>query len=275
MWKTSASLRGGKEVPGVINFDALRTHELETHPFNWAFVTDALDSAHAAFELQSSFPREDFWIIAGGDAEKDYSYAARPLVTLGNDRPAPLSPLAPAWEKLVEDLLSSEYRLALAELTRLDLDDALMEASVWRWDPDAHLGPHRDLPDKLVTHVLYLAPEWDSAWGGCLRILGSEDGDNVVAELPPRLGTASVLLRSERSWHSVTPVQDVAAEPRRSVIVTWFVPGSVSPVWGVDGRRGVTCTAGGVREDAGLVERASHRARHVARRARARLPSVR
>jgi hypothetical protein len=33
------------------------------------------------------------------------------------------------------------------------------------------------------------------------------------------------------------------------VIITWFHPGSVSPVWGVDARGRVTCTAGGEPED--------------------------
>ena len=39
----------------------------------------------------------------------------------------------------------------------------------------AWLGPHVDLPDKIVTHVLYFNSEWNPEEGGCLAILGSKD----------------------------------------------------------------------------------------------------
>jgi len=146
---------------------------------------------------------------------------------------------------LAADLLSDHYREALAQLVGASLDGALMEASIWRWDADAHLGPHRDLAEKIVTQVFYLSSNWDPEWGGCLRILRSSDAEDVAAELPPTNGMASVLVRSESSWHAVSEVRGAAAEPRRSVIVTWFRPGSTSPVWKLrdDGR--VECVAAG------------------------------
>jgi hypothetical protein len=71
--------------------------------------------------------------------------------------------------------------------------------------------------------------------GGCLQILRSHDPRDVVAELPPKLGTASVLVRSERSWHAVSPVTRGARSPRRSLAVTWFRAGAVSPAWRLHG----------------------------------------
>lgn len=123
-----------------------------------------------------------------------------------------------------------------------------MEASVWRWGPGAQLGPHLDLPSKMVTQVFYFTVGWDAAWGGCLRVLRSHDPGSTVEELVPRLGSSSVIVRSDRSWHSVSPVTTATAIPRLSLIVTWFVPGSTSPVWevGADGELGCP---GGVPED--------------------------
>jgi hypothetical protein len=234
----------------MLNLDAIKSTSLQSDPYDWALVEHAIQPADAK-TLLASFPVEDFWVIEDDDGEKSYSYAARPLVTLGADRIAPLAPLAQAWQELGRDLLSPSYRHALGELIGRPLDTALMEASIWRWDANAQLGPHRDLANKIVTQVFYLSNDWDPVWGGCLRILGSNAGEDLAAELPPINGTASVLVRSERSWHSVTPVRGAAPEPRRSVIVTWFRPGSSSPVWSVDDDGGVACVAAGsVRERA-------------------------
>ncbi len=253
-------------ISRLLDLARLRSATLNRYPFEWAYIEESFKSPQGGVELLETFPRKDFWHIRGGDGEKFSDYAARPLVTLGATHPAALAPLAPAWRKLVADLLSREYREALSELTGRDLADALMEASIWRWDRDAQLGPHKDLPDKILTHVIYLASEWDVSRGGCLRILNSADENAVAAELVPRLGTASVLVRSDRSWHSVTPVTAKATEPRRNVIVTWFLPGSRSPVWAVDHQGRITCTAGGIREDASALGRFSQRARWIARR---------
>jgi Rps23 Pro-64 3,4-dihydroxylase Tpa1-like proline 4-hydroxylase len=106
------------------------------------------------------------------------------------------------------------------------------------------------LASKIVTQVFYFNVGWDPDWGGCLRILGSREPEDLIAELPPRLGSSSILVRSDSSWHSVTPVSGSAPAARLSLIVTWFVPGAESPVWtvGADGRIG--CVASGVPMDA-------------------------
>jgi Rps23 Pro-64 3,4-dihydroxylase Tpa1-like proline 4-hydroxylase len=220
----------------MIDFEALASTPLERQPYEWARVTGALD-LEGAPALIDTFPGEDFWRIAGHDGEKSYSYLARPLVILGSDRQANLSPLPPPWQDLVDDLLSPRYREALAAVVGRPLDDALMEAAIWRWDEAAHLGPHLDMEEKVATHIFYLNAGWNPWWGGCLRILGSGDEEDVAAEIPPLLGSASVVVRSDRSWHAVTQV-DGAPSPRRSVIVTWHRAGSRSPTWyeDADGR---------------------------------------
>jgi hypothetical protein len=232
----------------MLDLHAIRSAALRSDPFDWALVEHAIAPNDAA-SLLDTFPDEDFWVIEDDDGEKSYSYAARPLVTLGSEQLAPLGELPQPWRELGGDLLTAGYRDALSELIGRPLDDARMEASIWRWDADAQLGPHRDMEEKIVTQVFYLSREWDRGWGGCLRILRSQAEGDVVAELPPLSGTASVLVRSESSWHSVSPVLGAAMEPRRSVIVTWFRNGAASPVWEERDDGTVECVAtGSVRE---------------------------
>ena len=213
----------------MIDFDVLARTGLNRTPYDWALVERVLDPDRAP-ALIDTFPAEDFWEIAGHDGEKSYTYSARPLVILGADKRANLAPMSDPWEEVVQDLLSPRYREALGTLLGQPLDGALMEAAIWRWGDAAHLGPHLDMREKLVTQVFYLNAGWNPWWGGCLRILRSRDEDDVASEIEPLLGSASVLVRSEQSWHAVTPVLG-APVPRRSLIVTWFHPDSTSPTW--------------------------------------------
>src|SRR5713101_4814773 len=198
----------------VLDLDALAGAELQTEPYDWALVDPAFRPG-AADALLETFPAGNYWIIDGNDGEKQYTYAARPLVTLGAESPVNAPDLDPVWAGLAEDLVSVDYRQALGGLTGVSLVDALLEASIWRWDAGHQLGPHRDLPAKLVTQVFYFSESWDERWGGALRILNSQDSADIRTEIPPRNGTASVLVRSESSWHSVSEITELAPEPRR------------------------------------------------------------
>lgn len=213
----------------MLDLEALSSAEMQTTPFRWAQIRGML-SAPDSEALSAAWPGEDFWAVEG-KAQQSYSYAIRPLTVLGRGPATGLSPLPQEWAEVLEDLLSPQYKESLSRLAGIDLRDAELEASLRRWDRGAHLGPHRDNPDKLLTHIVYFERDWAAERGGCLRILGSENEEDVVAEIPPHLGTSSLLVRSERSWHSVTPVAATSRQPRRSLQMTWMPRGSVSPAW--------------------------------------------
>ena len=139
--------------------------------------------------------------------------------------------LSPAWRALVRDLLSPEYRSALAQITGRDLTLALMEINAVHYGPGAWLGPHLDLKEKMITHVLYFNARWDLHHGGCLNILRSANPDDVSARILPVLGNSALLVRSNQSWHSVSRVVKECKTSRRSVNVIFHLPGSVSTMW--------------------------------------------
>jgi len=254
----------------MIDLDALAATPLQQVPYDWALVDGAFERERAP-ALIDTFPTRDFWQIAGHDGEKSYTYDARPLVICGADHAVELSPLSEPWQEVVDDLLSPGYREALSTAIRRPLDDAVMEANIWRWPNQAHLGPHLDMTEKIVTHVFYLNAGWNPWWGGCLRILNSKDEDDLASEIPPLLGNASILVRSDRSWHTVSPV-GAAPVPRRSLIVTWLHAGSESPTWYEDADGAVRTFAeppGAIRHEApvpsGLASLEAHAAATDAR----------
>lgn len=228
----------------VLDLDALRDARLGEPPHRWGYLSSAL-VPEAASELRATFPTSEFWRLRQHDGEKGMDFALRCLVPLGSDRAVEPGSLAPVWLEFIEELLSDAYLAAFADMLGQSLDDHLLEVSAWRWGPAAYLGPHVDIPRKLASEVFYFNEGWDPRCGGCLHILGSEDTDDVTAELPPTLGTASILVRSDSSWHSVPPVEEAAAEPRLSVIATWQHPGTDSPFWTVQADGTVRCHARG------------------------------
>ena len=219
---------------------------LHEEPFSWGYLRHAIAPAQAA-ELRRTFPRTEFWELSKHDGEKYMRFLIRPLVPLGAERPVFEASLAPAWRELVEGFLSPGYRASCERALGASLEDAPLEVSAWRWGPDSELGPHVDIPRKIASQVLYFNETWDPAFGGCLRILRSADEEDVAAELPPLLGSASLIVRSDCSWHAVPRVSRAAAGERLSVVVTWQHPDTTSPFWTVEADGSVRCHATGSR----------------------------
>lgn len=220
-----------------------------TEPYRWAYLPDAIAPAQAA-ALEATFPRTGFWRIRNHDGEKLMDFRLRALLPLGADRAVEPESLSAPWQALVDELASPAYRQASAQALGRSLDDALLELNAWRWGPGAELGPHVDIPRKIASQVFYFNEGWDPDWGGCLRILDSDDPDDAFAELPPALGSASLILRSKRSWHSVPRVRDSSSAERLSLTATWQHPGSESPFWSTEADGTVRCHArGSIRDE--------------------------
>ncbi len=214
----------------MLDLTQIARRTLQTEPYAWAEI-GGLFAPQDAEALAATYPRDHFKTVSGYDYEKSYEYEVRALLSLGQDTVAYAADLSVAWRELAHDLLSPAYRRTMSLLTGYDLMSSPLEANVFHFGPGACLGPHLDLPAKLVTHVLYFNRTWNSADGGCLSILRSGDPTDVAAEILPLVGNSSVLVRSDRSWHAVSPVVDGCHRSRRSMTVTFYSPGSVSTMW--------------------------------------------
>jgi Polysaccharide pyruvyl transferase/2OG-Fe(II) oxygenase superfamily len=216
--------------PKIINLKAVRNHRLEVVPYRWA-VIDNLFDPDGARELADSYPCDHFKLVAGNDGEKAFEYEVRSLIGMGADTVAYPDDLSAAWRALAADLLSPDYRTAMSVLTGYDLSESPLEVNVFHYGPGCSLGAHKDLPDKIVTHVLYFNRTWNRSDGGCLCILGSKNLTDLVTEVLPVIGNSAVIVRSEESWHAVSRVVDGSVLSRRSVTVTFYRPGAISTMW--------------------------------------------
>lgn len=216
----------------MIDLTKLTPEALSTEPYRWAFVGGLFSRADAE-ALARTFPRDHFKTVSGYDGEKGFEYEARSLVGMGAGEPTHAARLSEAWRRLAADLLSDEYRAALSRMTGVELSGLRMEANVSHYGARAWLGPHVDLADKVLTHVLYFNDVWDVEDGGCLTVLRSGKMEDVVRIVPPIVGNSVVLVRSEDSWHAVSRVREGCRNSRRSLTVTFYRPGSLSTMWPV------------------------------------------
>ncbi|WP_181286329.1 2OG-Fe(II) oxygenase [Pseudomonas brassicacearum] len=214
----------------MLDISRLTPAALKAHPFSWAEI-GGLYSPQDAAALAASFPHDHFKTVSGYGGEKNYDYEARALVSMGTHAIAFPEELSEAWLKLAQDLGSAGYREAMSALTGIDLRSVPMEVNVFHYGPGASLGAHPDLPDKLVTHILYFNESWDRNDGGCLNILHGNDPSAVAAEIEPLVGNSAILVRSDKSWHAVTPVVSSCHSSRRSLTATFYRPGSLSSMW--------------------------------------------
>jgi Rps23 Pro-64 3,4-dihydroxylase Tpa1-like proline 4-hydroxylase len=214
----------------LIDLDRIRRSNLESAPYRWAAIDQLFNRADAE-RLARSFPSDHYKLVSGYGGEKDYEYEARALIPMGAGTISNPLELSEAWRSLAEDFLSPSYRKAVSELTGCDLSTALLEVNVFHYGPGASLGAHSDLPDKIVTHVLYFNESWDPKNGGCLSILSAKDPTAVVAEIPPIVRNSAVVVRSADSWHAVSPVAKNCHASRRSLTATFYCARSVSSMW--------------------------------------------
>jgi Rps23 Pro-64 3,4-dihydroxylase Tpa1-like proline 4-hydroxylase len=217
----------------VIDLQRIASGTLQTDPYQWATV-DGLYSPTDAAALAETFPVDHYKRVEAYGGEKDYAYDARLLIGMGAGTVAYREYLSEAWQRLADTLLSLAYRNAMSALTGRDLSGAKLEVNVFHYGAGASLGAHPDLPDKLVTHVLYFNTTWNTADGGCLTILRSNDPASVVAVIPPVVGNSAVLVRSDASWHAVSPVVRDTHISRRSLTATFYRADAVSSMWPAD-----------------------------------------
>ena len=179
----------------MINLDAIRRSDLQQDPFKF-FATPGVLSAVDLAAVRADFP------------------------VINEPGIFPLSELSygPAFARLVEGLMSSEFEDAFSEKYGVDLSDKPMMITV-RGHAQAKDGRiHTDSKVKLVTGLLYLNDIWDEG-GGRLRLLRQPDNiDDFIAEVPPSGGTLVSFLRADNSWHGHKPY----VGERRYVMFNWM-----------------------------------------------------
>jgi SM-20-related protein len=188
----------------VLDLDRIRAARLVGEPFDHVRIEDPFRSRTVASALAETFPTDGYTTLDRSAGTKRYRGSTRCLVRNGKRTDGPLSA---SWRAFVDALVDASYRDALASVVG-PLAGLSLEVSVWRHAEGSFIDPHLDKEAKVVSHLFYFNdPSWEVSQGGTLRLLRSDDLDDVALEVLPHLGRSIAFRRSERSWHGCPPVR--------------------------------------------------------------------
>jgi SM-20-related protein len=179
----------------LLDLEAFRQAKLATEPFNYIVVPGFLHASTAP-AVRRDFP--------------DIQYPG--LLPVEATTPGP------AFAALIRELTGPEVTAAFSEKFGTDLTKQPTMVTLRGRAQEKDGRIHTDSEAKLVTALLYFNDRWESQ-GGRLRLLrGHDDLNDVIAEVPPDLGTLVAFRRSDKSFHGHEPFVGV----RRYVMVNWM-----------------------------------------------------
>jgi SM-20-related protein len=140
-----------------------------------------------------------------------------PNISESGSFPVERTSYGPAFQSLVDELVSDEFREAFEEKFALNLAGRPTTITV-RGKCGAGDGKiHTDSTSKIITVLIYMNPSWEKP-GGRLRLLRSSSNLNdIIVEVPPTEGTMLAFRRADNSWHGHEPFVGV----RRVVQFNW------------------------------------------------------
>ncbi|MEH2015887.1 MAG: 2OG-Fe(II) oxygenase [Nostoc sp.] len=221
----------------MLNFESIRTAAMQKAPYNWALIKNLL-STEANLELAVSFPYEEFRLSEG----EGYGYSWGKMLATSEDislmlkssdnrwrqrmaqgrLTSDLGHLSNVWQQLIEGLWTDSYRKAISEMSGLELNNCVMDIGFRRYKLGQLHHPHTDEPNKVLTHLLFFNQQWSEDWGGCLRILKDSQPESAFQDIFPLSDSSVVIVRSNNSWHMVTPLTCPTSECRLALRVAFF-----------------------------------------------------
>lgn len=182
----------------LLDLDAFRAAPLATEPFKYLIVPGFLRS-ETAQSVRQDFP--------------EIAYPG--LLPLEATMPGP------AFTALIRELTSPAVAAAFSEKFGIDLADQPTMVTLRGRAQEKDGRIHTDSAAKLITALLYFNDGWEEQSGRLRLLRGPDDLSDMIAEVPPALGTLVAFKRSDNSYHGHEPFTGV----RRYVMINWMTSG--------------------------------------------------
>jgi hypothetical protein len=205
-----------------LDIESLKKQFDSAKPFRHVVLENFLEPEFAR-EVAASYPPYQ-QSVALGDQFQAVNEKLKVQITDGTKFPAPV-------KRLAEALASKAFTDTLAEMSGIkDLlwDDGFAGGGMHQTARSGRLDVHVDfnwLQEKNLYRrlnlLLYLNPEWDSAWGGDVE-LWDQDVKVRHQSVSPKLNRCLIFETSEISYHGVTPVHCPPGVSRQSFAVYYY-----------------------------------------------------
>lgn len=161
----------------MINIDLINNTPLKTQPFPYFSIEQSLLENKLA-DLISEFPE----ITSGGSFNKDDL------------------DLSQNYQALHDALDSQAFRQALSKKFEVDVMDSPLMLTYRGFSRKKDGRIHTDSKTKLLTILIYFNDGWPAETGK-LRILNSDNMDDVAEEVNPTAGCMIAFKVTDNCWH--------------------------------------------------------------------------
>ena len=149
--------------------------------------------------------------------------AAFPNIQRGGSFPADSLDCGPAFAMFLDELRGPELTRVIAAKFDIDLTGRPVMVTL-RGQSRAKDGRiHTDSTTKMITALIYMNPEWDSAEGRLRLLRGPDDIEDYAAEVPPERGALVAFRCGPNAYHGHKPY----VGQRRSVQINWMTDAAV------------------------------------------------
>ena len=177
----------------LLDLEALAAAEVNQQPYPYFVLEQSLVPAKVG-ELMNDFPE----LNDGG------SFTLDGLTT------------GPSFDALIEELNGLEFRQQVSQKLNLDLQTLPMIVTLRVISRPKDGRIHTDSKSKIATILIYFNEPWNFETGK-LRVLRSEDMDDMAAEIVPNAGAMLAFAVTEHCWHGYPAFAGV----RRSIQINF------------------------------------------------------
>ena len=178
----------------IIDVNKIYNSKLETSPYEYVVVLD--------FILQD-------W--------KEKLIDAYTKVKAAGSFPLSSVSCSSEFMQLINELNSDAFRHAIEKKFLLDLEGKPTMFTVRGKCRLKDGQVHTDSESKIITVLLYMNPSWENQAAGRLRLLNSNNIEDIKTELSPNVGTLLIFRRSDHSYHGHLPFEGT----RKVIQMNW------------------------------------------------------
>lgn len=160
----------------------------------------------------------DFLIVPGFVKREAEQSLSRDFPRISQPGSFPTSELefGSAFESLLKELRGPEFEAAVSGKFKVNLSTRPTMVTVRGRCRKKDGQIHTDTASKIITILIYMNESWEGD-GGRLRLLRSQDLEDMVAEVLPEWGMLVAFRRSDNSFHGHKPFEG----ERRVIQLNW------------------------------------------------------
>jgi len=192
-YSESVLRQGASMAQPILDIEKFKSKTLQTDPYEYVIINNFIHD----------------YAIEGTLA--DY-----PALKTPGSTPLQLLKYGKNFSNLIDELNGEEFRKAVEEKFSINLSGkpTMFTARGMCRARDGKI--HTDTESKIITVLLYMNPAWYDQ-GVQLKILRSNNIEDIAAEVPPLAGTLLVFKRSDKSLHGHLPFKG----KRQAIQMNW------------------------------------------------------